>query len=136
MSDKTTFTDWLAQVALREGYDLTPGEGGRSKLAKAMGVDPSVVGKIFTSPKSPAIDTQRRLAEALNVKMSEMLIRSGTLRSDELPQPGEAPPAPTSKMDLYAAAAEYGIPPERADLFVKSVEAVAKTFANGQNRLS
>jgi hypothetical protein len=59
-----------------------------------------------------------------------MLIRSGTLQAEDLPEPGDAPPPPVAQMDLYEVARSYGIPAERAPLFVASVEAVANTFAD------
>ncbi|MFJ9771132.1 transcriptional regulator [Kitasatospora sp. NPDC101157] len=134
-----SFPAWLAELALAAGYDTTPHRGGRSALATDMGVDPSVIGKAL-SGTAPAIETQRRLVEVLKsrgvrVTLRDMLIRSGTLLEEDLPQPDEQPPPPATDIDLYAVAAKYGIPPERAHLFVKSVEAVANTFADDKKPL-
>ncbi|MGE7437522.1 helix-turn-helix domain-containing protein [Kitasatospora sp. NPDC001175] len=128
------FATWLADLALAAGYDTTPHRGGRRALAMDMGVDPSVVGKMLGG-FTPAIETQRRLVEVLNSKnvkvtVREMLIRSGTLREEDLPLPDEQAPPPIAEIDLYAVARRYGIPDERAELFVASARALAKTFAD------
>jgi transcriptional regulator with XRE-family HTH domain len=125
-----TFTEWLAAVALAAGYDTTPGRGGRADLAKKMGVDASVVGKALAGGVTPNIGTLRLLAQALDVPIAEMLVRSGTLKPEDLPQSGEAPPPPVTELDLRAVARHFGVPADRTQLFVASVEAVAKTFAD------
>lgn len=126
---KEAFATWLARVALKAGYDTTPGAGGRVTLAKAMGVDPSVIGKALSGVR-PHVDTQIRLAKALGVPVREMLIHSGTVEPEDLPIPGDAPPPDTKDLDLYQVARQYGVPEDKLHLFVRSVESVASAFAS------
>lgn len=138
MTDDATYGNWLAAMARRAGYDTSPGNKGRTDLARAVGVDPSVVGKALDGKGKPTIATQRRLAKALDIQMRDMLIRSGTLDPEDLPGEGDVLAPDAADIDLYAVARKYGIPADQVHLFVASAEAtitgLANTFAGEQRR--
>ena len=133
----TTFAAWLRKLAKQAGFD-PDSRGGIANLAKASGTDRGQTSRAMRGEVRPSIDSLRAWTSVfrdrrVDVEFADMLVRSGTLRPEDLPDPDEAPPPPTSEMDLYAVARNLGVPPEQADLFVRSVEAVAKTFADGSN---
>lgn len=133
----TTFAAWLRDLAKQAGYD-PDSRGGIASLAKASGTDRGQTSRAMRGEVRPSIDSLRAWTRAFQdrmvaVEFTDMLVKSGTLRPEDLPEPDETPPPPTRGMDLYAVARMYGVPPERAELFVRSVEAVASTFADGSN---
>ncbi|MGW2371778.1 helix-turn-helix domain-containing protein [Kitasatospora sp. NPDC001683] len=120
------FADWLREQAAAAGYDPAT-RGGISELARAAGTDRGQTGRAFRGEVRPSIDSQRAWARVLDVPLHEMLVRSGTLQADDIPT--DVTPPKAADLDLYEAARRYGIPEERRHLFVASVEAVAKSFA-------
>ncbi|MFE2407012.1 helix-turn-helix domain-containing protein [Kitasatospora sp. NPDC059408] len=128
------FHDWLRALAIQAGYDLN-GRGGLTDFSRAAGTDRGQTSRAIRGEVRPSIDNQRAWARVLGVPLTEMLVRSGTLNSDDLPESGSTPPPRVREIDLFAVAAKFGIPPERAHLFVKSVEAVANTFADDDKPL-
>lgn len=127
------FAQWLRSLAAQAGYDPDT-RGGTAALAKASGTDRGQTGRALRGEVKPQIDSLRawtRLFQTagVNVTLRDMLIRSGTVQPQDLPAPGETPP-PAATIDLYAVARTYGIPDERAALFVASVKAMAQTFAD------
>ncbi|WP_157876096.1 helix-turn-helix domain-containing protein [Peterkaempfera griseoplana] len=134
------FASWLRELAAAAGYD-TQARGGTSALAKAAGVDRGQLSRALSGAVQPSIDTQRGLVRALNaggvkVDMPEMLVRSQTVKPEDLPTPQDSIPPAVEDIDLYALARAFDIPPERAHLFVRSVESQAKVFADDQNSTS
>lgn len=134
MDQLAEFADWLRERAAKAGYD-PDSRGGIAALAKAAGTDRGQTGRALRGEVRPSIESQRAWTDALrkkgvDVSLREMLIRSGTLRADDLPQEGEAAPPPAAQLDLFAVANAFGVPEGRAPLFVAAVEAVAKTFAD------
>jgi hypothetical protein len=125
------FAEWLRGCAASAGYDPNS-RGGIAALAKAAGTDRGQTGRALRGEVKPAISSQRAWSRVLKIPLREMLVRSGTLEADDLPQPGDQPPPPTTEIDLYQIARKFGIAEDRAHLFVASVEAVANTFADEQ----
>lgn len=125
------FAEWLRGCAAAAGYDPNS-RGGIASFARAAGTDRGQTGRAFRGEVKPAISSLRAWARVLKVPLREMLVRSGTLEEDDLPQPGDQPPPPAADIDLYRIARKFGIADERAHLFVASVEAVANTFADEQ----
>jgi hypothetical protein len=68
----------------------------------------------------------------VDVELRDVLIKAGILLPEDIPRPDEPTPPSTKNLDLYAVARAYGIPDDKASLFVASVEAVANTFADEQ----
>ncbi|MEV7770457.1 hypothetical protein [Kitasatospora sp. NPDC086791] len=119
------FADWLRTKAAAAGYDIET-RGGLSALAKAAGTDRGQTGRAFRGEVRPSIDSQRAWARVLGIPLHEMLVRSGTLQADDIPDAQVASPA---DLDLYDVARKFGIPEERRHLFVETVESMANTFA-------
>jgi len=126
------FADWFRELAARAGYDPNS-RGGGAALARDAGTDRGQTSRALRGEVRPQIANLRAWTKLFNaagvrVTLREMLVRSGTVEADDLPAPGEEPPAPP--LDLQEVARSFGIPADRIPLFVSSVEAVAKTFAD------
>lgn len=130
----TTFALWLRSLAAKAGYD-PDSRGGIAALARAAGTDRGQTSRALRGETRPGIDNLRAWTKTLNeagvnVTLRDMLINSGTLLAEDLPQPGETPPPPISQMDLYEVARQFGVPEDKLHLFVRSVESVAEAFAS------
>lgn len=133
MGEHQAFADWLHEVVVEAGYDLSSKRsGGRTKLATDAGIALSQVHRALSGDTRPDVDTQRRLARALRVPLREMLIRSRTVSEEDLPAPGEVsvPAASLTQADLEATARSFGIPEEKIHLFVTAVESVASAMSD------
>lgn len=129
------FTGWLRGVVIAAGFDLNK-RGGVRAFADAAGTDPGQTSRALAGKTRPSIDYLSAWTAALRAKnsqvtMREMLVRSGWVAADDLP---DLPPVATSRstheIDLDAVAEALGVPSDRRDLFVASVKSVAKTFAD------
>lgn len=130
MAEHEEFAAWLRDRAMAAGYDLSgPRAGGRTRLSFHTGISLSQIARVLSGNNRPDIDTQRRLAKALNIPIREMLIRSRTLSEEDLPAPGEVP-TPLTQADLEATARSFGIPEEKIHLFVTAVESVASAMSD------
>lgn len=129
MNPPHEFAPWLRNLAKRAGYDPDT-RGGTAALADAAGIDRGQLSRALNGKARPSIDYLRALARVLPTTLRELLIRSGWAQEDELPTEGTPPPGP---IDLHAVAREFGVPPEKIELFVRLVEGAAQTFADDQN---
>lgn len=91
------FSKWLMRTATDRGYDVEPGGGGRSALARAAKVSPAQIGRALDGHATPSTDTLRALARPLGVTYAEMLFRAGLLTAvdvaevmGEVGEPSEA----------------------------------------------
>ncbi|WP_055588663.1 hypothetical protein [Peterkaempfera griseoplana] len=139
MDDEHTFATWLRQQTIQAGYNLSGARsGGRSQLAKDAGVALTQVMRALDGTTAPDIGTQRAIAYALAQRLDsdqhalfrEMLLRSGTLRPEDLDLPEDWAAAATGGIDVIAA--EHNIAPENRQLFAAAVESVAAAIAQAQ----
>lgn len=82
--DGRPFKDWLSDRAADRGYDVKPGGGGRSALARAADVSPAQIGRALDGHAIPSTDTLRALAAPLGVTYVEMLMRAGVIGLDDM----------------------------------------------------
>ncbi|MFJ4524646.1 helix-turn-helix domain-containing protein [Streptomyces sp. NPDC088810] len=118
------FAGWVEDVMRARGYDIdSPRGGGKTKLAEDAGVHRAAVTRLLQRQSMPDLDTMRGLARALDVPVRDVLIRSGKLTEEDLPQ-APAPPAVPSPAALSAeqAAAALGIPEHLRAAFVQITE--------------
>lgn len=116
-----TFAEWLRHRALAAGYDIDGARGAQAALAKATGISPTQIGRTFSGQTKPDVQSQLRLARALGVQFSEMLIRSSFAEASDFP----ATPPP-HKVDVYDAAQQWGISDADASLLAAFVEQLQK----------
>ncbi|GAA5057189.1 helix-turn-helix domain-containing protein [Streptomyces similanensis] len=121
------FAGWVEGAMRARGYDIdSPRGGGRTKLAEDAGVHRAAVTRLLQRQSMPDLDTMRGLARALGVPVRDVLIRSGKLAEEDLPQtPAPSPAAaPTGGAALSAeqAAVALGIPEHLRAAFVQITE--------------
>jgi transcriptional regulator with XRE-family HTH domain len=133
MAEASDFTQWLRATVTAAGFDLD--KGGVRAFATAAGTDPGQTSRALSGKtRKPSIEYLSAWTAALRVKgspvtMRDMLVRSGWVAPEELPAAEVVAPS-AHDVDLAAVARQYGVPADRTQLFVASVEAVAKTFAD------
>jgi transcriptional regulator with XRE-family HTH domain len=117
---------WLSARAADAGFDPKV-RGSLSALADAAGTDPGQTSRALTGKTIPSIETQRALAAPLGLSLTEMLVRSGMLKPDDLPVGTIVINETTA--DLSAIADELGVPAAQRTLFQRLVESVAEQLA-------
>ncbi|MGW2521791.1 helix-turn-helix domain-containing protein [Streptomyces sp. NPDC001617] len=122
------FAAWIEDVMRARGYDIdSPRGGGKTKLAEDAGVHRAAVTRLLQRQSMPDLDTMRGLARALRVPVRDVLIRSGKLTEEDLPQ-SPAPPTAVSPspgapaLSAEQAAAALGIPEHLRSAFVQITE--------------
>jgi transcriptional regulator with XRE-family HTH domain len=119
-----SFGTWLRERAEAAGYD-TAQRGWIASLAREAGVDRGQLSRALNDNVIPRVEKQEALAAALGVPFLHMLIRSGTIhQAGETQAPGPGP------VTLRAYARAAGVPQDRLDLWLHTVEAVTETFTN------
>ncbi|MCI3274979.1 helix-turn-helix domain-containing protein [Streptomyces cylindrosporus] len=121
------FAAWVEDVMRARGYDIdSPRGGGRTKLAEDAGVHRAAVTRLLQRQSMPDLDTMRGLARALRVPVRDVLIRSGRLTEEDLPQspapPTPASPSPDAPLSAEQAATALGIPEHLRSAFVQITE--------------
>ncbi|WP_344439560.1 helix-turn-helix transcriptional regulator [Kitasatospora nipponensis] len=113
------------------GYDIdSPRGGGKSKLAEDAGVHRAAVTRLLQRQSMPDLDTMRGIARALDIPVREILIRSGKLTEQDLPNPVGYPAvgvattaagdgSTVARMTLEQVAQALGIPDDRREMFIK-----------------
>ncbi|GAA3045037.1 hypothetical protein GCM10020229_65310 [Kitasatospora albolonga] len=134
-TDIERFASWIEDLMRDRGYDIdSPRGGGKSKLAEDAGVHRAAVTRLLQRQSMPDLDTMRGLAHALGVPIREVLIQSGKLTADDLPEavgyPVDTAPATAvgQRMTLEQVASALGIPDDRREMFIK----VAQQFTPDQ----
>ncbi|WP_030342370.1 helix-turn-helix domain-containing protein [Streptomyces sp. NRRL S-1022] len=121
------FAGWVEDVMRARGYDIdSPRGGGKTKLAEDAGVHRAAVTRLLQRQSMPDLDTMRGLARALGVPVRDVLIRSGKLTEEDLPQapapPAVPSPAGAAALSAEQAAAALGIPEHLRAAFVQITE--------------
>ncbi|SOD77043.1 DNA-binding transcriptional regulator, XRE-family HTH domain [Streptomyces sp. 1222.2] len=121
------FAAWIEGVMRARGYDLdSPRGGGRTKLAEDAGVHRAAITRLLQRRSMPDLETMRGLSRALGIPVRDVLIRSGKLTEQDLPQApeppgtGTAPGGPT--LSAEQAATALGIPEHLRAAFVRITE--------------
>ncbi|MFC7217096.1 helix-turn-helix domain-containing protein [Streptomyces polyrhachis] len=130
--DPDGFATWIEQLLRERGYDIdSPRGGGKSRLADEAGVHRAAITRLLQRQSLPDLETMRRLAWALKVPVRDMLIRSGQLTAEELPEAGEKPPPVEygGELTLEQAAVLLGIPESQREMFVKVASQFLPTAA-------
>lgn len=103
MTSAEQFATWLKQAMRRAGYDIDAQRGGgRQALAEKMNISKSTVTRWLSGDVLPAAEYFEPLAEALDVKVVDLLIGAGIVALRDL----SASKRPTTPEE---AAAELGI---------------------------
>lgn len=119
------FAGWVEDVMRARGYDIdSPRGGGKTKLAEDAGVHRAAVTRLLQRQSMPDLDTMRGLARALGVPVRDVLIRSGRLTEEDLPEAPAPPavPSPNAALSAEQAAAALGIPEHLRAAFVQITE--------------
>lgn len=125
MADLQSFAAWLHDQVVAAGYDLSSQRsGGKSKLAQDAGIALSQVQRALGGTTRPDVTTLRAIARALNIPMTTMLVRSGTILAEDLDEEAQ----PVSELDVRALGLHRGVPADRLDHWVAIVDAVTSTF--------
>ncbi|KQV18655.1 MULTISPECIES: helix-turn-helix transcriptional regulator [unclassified Kitasatospora] len=139
-TDIDRFASWVEDLMRDRGYDIdSPRGGGKSKLAEDAGVHRAAVTRLLQRQSMPDLDTMRGLAHALRVPIREVLIRSGKLTAEDLPQAVSYPAEDSAsagtggaRMTLEQVAEALGIPDDRREMFIK----VAQQFTPDQSAVA
>lgn len=81
------FAAYVAYAARAAGYDIdSPRGGGKTALARDAGVSLSTISRLLSGERAPDPTTYEGLARALRVPIRELLVRSGIISSESLPE--------------------------------------------------
>ncbi|MER6161622.1 helix-turn-helix transcriptional regulator [Streptomyces sp. NPDC001868] len=121
------FAAWIEGVMRARGYDIdSPRGGGKTKLAEDAGVHRAAITRLLQRQSMPDLETMRGLSRALGIPVRDVLIRSGKLTEQELPQtpaPPEAGTVPAGHtLSADQAATALGIPDHLRAAFVQITE--------------
>jgi transcriptional regulator with XRE-family HTH domain len=128
------FALWLADSMRVADLDIDRQRGGgRTTLAKAVGVAPSTVARWLDGLALPSPEHLQGIADAVGVNPIEMLITSGILRIDRrdvalTPNRSSDEPETAARAALQEAATVLGIPSTRTNLWIQTVKATAEPF--------
>lgn len=86
MSKLSDFSEYVAKAARAAGYDIdSPRSGGKKQLAAAAGMSHPTVSRMLAGLAMPDPHGLERLAEALRVPLTELLVQSGLVSESALP---------------------------------------------------
>ena len=90
-----TITDryaaWLANAMRAAKLDIDSQRGGgRMALAKAVGVSPSTVARWLDAKSTPSPEYFEPIADTVGVDVGTMLVESGIISAESLPQAGRS----------------------------------------------
>ncbi|MDX3640628.1 helix-turn-helix domain-containing protein [Streptomyces sp. MB09-02B] len=116
------FAAWMEGVMRARGYDIdSPRGGGKTRLAEDAGVHRAAITRLLQRQSMPDLETMRGLSRALGVPVRDVLIRSGKLTEQDLPQ-APAPAPGTGPLSPEQAASALGIPEHRRTAFIQLTE--------------
>ncbi|MFE7763592.1 helix-turn-helix domain-containing protein [Streptomyces sp. NPDC057438] len=128
------FAAWIEGVMRAHGYDIdSPRGGGRTRLAEDAGVHRAAITRLLQRRSMPDLETMRGLSRALGIPVREVLIRSGKLTEQDLPQapmpPGTGTDPGDHPLSAEQAATALGIPEHRRAAFVQITEQLRRGTA-------
>lgn len=118
--DHEEFALWLRERAAAVGFDTTQ-RGMISRLAEASGVDTGQMSRFLRGQAIPAIEGQRGIAKALDVKLPEVMIRAGSAEPEDFEDAAPRPPS----YELERAAEILGVPPGKRRTYVQLMKSMA-----------
>ncbi|MFE7638333.1 helix-turn-helix domain-containing protein [Kitasatospora sp. NPDC057518] len=123
------FAMWLNSRLQAAGYDLSTRGGGRSRFAADTGISASSVTRLLNGRGTPDASLLAKIAPALRVTLTELLVRAGVVAQDEIAKAVD--PQPTDNaISPQQAAHQLGIEsPTAVALFVSMVETMQKQEA-------
>ncbi|MEU2487133.1 helix-turn-helix transcriptional regulator [Streptomyces sp. NPDC012617] len=75
----------ITELATQAGYDLTPGSGGRTHLARDTGMSPSAVGRMLDGKTLPMPQQLEGLARAVGEPIRTLLVSAGVISANSWP---------------------------------------------------
>jgi len=85
------YAAWLASAMRTAKLDIDSQRGGgRMALAKAVGVSPSTVARWLDAKSTPSPEYFEPIADAVGVEVGVMLVESGIISAESLPQTGRS----------------------------------------------
>lgn len=98
--DHEGFRRFVMSKAASAGFDRA------SELARAAGIRDGMLSKWLNGREQPSIDSLRKLADPLRVKVIDLAILAGRMDPGEIQPGGE--PAPRPRAEMHALAVELG----------------------------
>lgn len=100
----------VTRLAKKAGFDLTPGQAGRTELAETAGLSVWAIGRILSGEALPRPENFQRIAQAVNAQTTELLTVAGIIPPEEFKR------NPTSASDTNEDVLSPGLPvsPETA----------------------
>jgi len=106
------FGRYVSNLAIRAGFDLTPGGSGRTELAKATGMSVSAVGRMLNGKTLPMPNQIEAIARAVNAQVPDLLVEAGVISEGAWTRsattdvrsttaPGETPLTPQAAADAW-----------------------------------
>lgn len=96
----------VTELATRAGYDLTSGSGGRTALAKDIGMSASAVGRMLDGKTLPMPSQYERIARAVNEPVRNLLVQGGVISAEAWPK--------TDSTDVRSGISQSQLTPEAA----------------------
>lgn len=84
--DETTFGEWFERLMLQSFAN-------REQFGRAVGVDPTTIGRWIRGEKEPSLTHLRSVAPHLGVRLADLMVKLGMATREELGTVG-SPPAP------------------------------------------
>lgn len=117
-----TFAAFLRSAAIKAGYDLTPGAGGRKRLAEDTGISPSAISRTLEGLTLPRPSQMEKLARVVGKDLQTMLVR-GNVISGESWNGSNDPHVRSASLTPEDAADSWGITdPKIRTLLIGSIE--------------
>lgn len=91
MTTAEQFAAWLAQAMRAAGLDIDSQRGGgRTALAQAIGASKTSVSRWLDGKATPSPELFEPIADAVGVPVGVMLVESGIISAESLPQNGRS----------------------------------------------
>jgi len=136
-NERDTFAAWMRDQLTRRGYDLGLRGGGRNRFATDAGISPSTVGRLLRGEGATDTGSLARIAETLDVPLTEVLVRAGVLSADDIATYARRHGHRDVSQPLTPeqAADELGFTdPTRRALYLATVETLRKPDDGGEQR--
>jgi transcriptional regulator with XRE-family HTH domain len=131
---RDAFANWLREQLELRGYDLGVRGGGQTRFAEDSGIGRATISRILSGQGATDTAVLAKLAEALHIKLSEVLVRAGILDKNELSAIQEPSPG-SRRITPDQAADELGIvDPQSRRLFKNMTETLQRTPPRGTQR--
>jgi transcriptional regulator with XRE-family HTH domain len=117
------FAEYIRPAVVAAGYDIdSPRGGGKTELARVTGASQSSIGRMLAGQTMPGPVLLEKLAEALGLPMTDLLIQSGIVsNARNMGEPSKSEPIPS--LAVEDAARRLGIKsPKSVKIFKAMVE--------------